>query len=180
MHPDATARWAPEIYDVFQTTILEKTGRGDNAVASTSFSLSGNQHSNLEDNATSSAPRLPTNATADQVRHRADPIRVQYMTDSDTIELTAIRKNAVAAASTALTTDLETGAGSCAASIHSNEGNEADAGRTVEQRRKSLIHFAALCWCLLVNGWNEATTGPMIPRVQERYDVGFLHLLFYS
>ncbi|KAI0760128.1 MFS general substrate transporter [Fomes fomentarius] len=138
------------------------------------FSLSGNQ--NLKDNATSaSAPRLPTNATADQIRHRADPIRVQSVKDSDTIELTAIRKNAVAAASTALVADVETGAGSRAASIHSNEGNEttADAGRTTEQRRKSLIHFAALCWCLLVNGWNDATTGPMIPRVQERYGVGF-------
>ncbi|KAL1946211.1 hypothetical protein VTO73DRAFT_15338 [Trametes versicolor] len=40
-------------------------------------------------------------------------------------------------------------------------------------KRKSLVHFAALCGCLFVNGWNDATTGPMLPRVQEKYGVGF-------
>lgn len=38
-------------------------------------------------------------------------------------------------------------------------------------KRKSLVHFAALCGCLFVNGWNDATTGPMLPRVQEKYGV---------
>lgn len=38
-------------------------------------------------------------------------------------------------------------------------------------RRKSLVHFVALCGCMFVNGWNDATTGPMLPRIQEKYDV---------
>lgn len=38
-------------------------------------------------------------------------------------------------------------------------------------RRKSLVHFLALCGCMFVNGWNDATTGPMLPRIQEKYNV---------
>ncbi|OJT07476.1 Bypass of stop codon protein 6 [Trametes pubescens] len=40
-------------------------------------------------------------------------------------------------------------------------------------RRKSLVHFVALCGSLFVNGWNDATTGPMLPRIQEKYNIGF-------
>lgn len=38
-------------------------------------------------------------------------------------------------------------------------------------RKKSLVHFLALCGCMFVNGWNDATTGPMLPRIQEKYNV---------
>ncbi|OSD01411.1 MFS general substrate transporter, partial [Trametes coccinea BRFM310] len=48
-----------------------------------------------------------------------------------------------------------------------------DASLQAVHRRKSLIHFSALCVCLFVNGWNDATTGPMLPRIQENYHIGF-------
>ncbi|KAI9063743.1 hypothetical protein FKP32DRAFT_667910 [Trametes sanguinea] len=48
-----------------------------------------------------------------------------------------------------------------------------DASVQAAQRRKGLIHFFALCVCLFVNGWNDGTTGPMLPRIQENYHVGF-------
>ncbi|KAI0764570.1 MFS general substrate transporter [Trametes elegans] len=47
-------------------------------------------------------------------------------------------------------------------------------------RRKSLMHFLALCFCTFSMGWNDGTTGPMLPRIQEHYHVNFavVSLLF--
>ncbi|EPQ52111.1 MFS general substrate transporter [Gloeophyllum trabeum ATCC 11539] len=39
--------------------------------------------------------------------------------------------------------------------------------------RNGWIHFAALCWCFFLQGWNDGTTGPLIPAIQEHYHVGF-------
>ncbi|KAH9886093.1 major facilitator superfamily domain-containing protein [Cubamyces lactineus] len=38
--------------------------------------------------------------------------------------------------------------------------------------RRSWMHFLALCWCVFCNGWNDGTTGPLLPRIQEHYHVG--------
>ncbi len=48
---------------------------------------------------------------------------------------------------------------------------------TKRQKRYSLIHFAALCWCFLLNGWNDGTTGPLLPSMQEYYHVRSCFLL---
>ena len=48
---------------------------------------------------------------------------------------------------------------------------EANGVSSVQYRRKSLLHFLPLCWCLGVNGWHDATTGPMLPRIQATYHV---------
>ncbi|KAI0367660.1 MFS general substrate transporter [Pilatotrama ljubarskyi] len=47
-------------------------------------------------------------------------------------------------------------------------------------RRKSLIHFLTLCFCVFCMGWNDGTTGPMLPRIQDHYHVNFavVSLLF--
>ncbi|KAI0739076.1 major facilitator superfamily domain-containing protein [Daedaleopsis nitida] len=73
-------------------------------------------------------------------------------------------------------------------SRQSNHGSEsgaagtetADPAREAEYRRKSLHHFVVLCVCLFLNGWHDGTTGPMLPRVQEIYHIGFavVSLLF--
>lgn len=44
-------------------------------------------------------------------------------------------------------------------------------------RRKTNIHFAAMCWSLFMAGWNDGTTGPLLPRIQEVYHVRFGALL---
>lgn len=49
--------------------------------------------------------------------------------------------------------------------------------RTSEMRRKANIHFAALCFCLFLNGWNDGTTGTLLPRIQEVYHVRILPML---
>ncbi|KAF8517398.1 MFS general substrate transporter [Hysterangium stoloniferum] len=42
------------------------------------------------------------------------------------------------------------------------------------------IQFAALCFCLFLAGWNDGTTGPLLPRIQKNYHVNFavVSLLF--
>ncbi|OSD01410.1 MFS general substrate transporter [Trametes coccinea BRFM310] len=40
-------------------------------------------------------------------------------------------------------------------------------------RRKSLTHFLTLCFCVFCMGWNDGTTGPMLPRIQSHYHLGF-------
>ena len=42
---------------------------------------------------------------------------------------------------------------------------------TKAMRRKAWIQFATLCWSIFVVGWNDGTTGPLVPRLQEVYHV---------
>ncbi|KAI0087348.1 MFS general substrate transporter [Irpex rosettiformis] len=44
----------------------------------------------------------------------------------------------------------------------------------------AFIQFAVLCWTLFLAGWNDGTTGPLLPRIQENYHVGYaiVSLLF--
>ncbi|KAJ7683015.1 major facilitator superfamily domain-containing protein [Mycena rosella] len=35
------------------------------------------------------------------------------------------------------------------------------------------IQLFALCWCLFMAGWNDGSAGPLIPRIQKVYNVGF-------
>ncbi|KAI0676395.1 MFS general substrate transporter [Trametes maxima] len=44
---------------------------------------------------------------------------------------------------------------------------------TPAMRRKARIQFATLCWSLFMAGWNDGTTGPLLPRIQSVYHVGF-------
>ncbi|KAI6106938.1 major facilitator superfamily domain-containing protein [Pisolithus croceorrhizus] len=48
------------------------------------------------------------------------------------------------------------------------------------QRRRAHIQFATLCWTLYLSGWNDSTTGPLLPRIQRVYNVNFatVSLLF--
>lgn len=45
---------------------------------------------------------------------------------------------------------------------------------TKEQIRADRIQFATLLWPLFLAGWNDATTGPLLPRIREVYNVGLL------
>lgn len=69
--------------------------------------------------------------------------------------------------------------------VHENRSNEAeiqDNERTPlvqsdkllskKQERKASIQFLALCWSLFVLGWTDGTVGPLLPRIQQVYDVG--------
>ncbi|KAJ8694718.1 hypothetical protein PTI98_007369 [Pleurotus ostreatus] len=42
-----------------------------------------------------------------------------------------------------------------------------------KQATTSWIQFATLCWCFFLTGWNDGTTGPLLPRIQEVYNLDF-------
>ncbi|KAH9846506.1 MFS general substrate transporter [Lenzites betulinus] len=44
---------------------------------------------------------------------------------------------------------------------------------TPASRRLARFQFATLCWTLFLAGWNDGTTGPLLPRMQAVYHVGF-------
>ncbi|CCL99205.1 uncharacterized protein FIBRA_01220 [Fibroporia radiculosa] len=44
------------------------------------------------------------------------------------------------------------------------------------------IQFAALCYFFFLEGWNDGSTGPLLPRIQRNYGIGFaiVSLLFVT
>ncbi|KAF9528584.1 major facilitator superfamily domain-containing protein [Crepidotus variabilis] len=42
-----------------------------------------------------------------------------------------------------------------------------------KQKIFAQVQFLTLCWTLFLAGWNDGTTGPLIPRIQEVYNIGF-------
>ncbi|KIK69642.1 hypothetical protein GYMLUDRAFT_186853 [Collybiopsis luxurians FD-317 M1] len=51
-------------------------------------------------------------------------------------------------------------------------------GRCNRPRRfqilREYIQLAALYWCLFLAGWNDGSTGPLLPRIQEVYHVSYI------
>ena len=41
------------------------------------------------------------------------------------------------------------------------------------QVTKARIQFITLCLSLFLAGWNDASTGPLLPRIRQVYQVGF-------
>lgn len=54
--------------------------------------------------------------------------------------------------------------------------------RTEKQKKTEKIQFAALCWCIFLAGWNDGSTGPLLPRIQDVYHVRshIQHLIFFG
>ena len=48
---------------------------------------------------------------------------------------------------------------------------QALAPRTRKQIVAGNIQYAALCFCFFISGWNDGSTGPLLPRIQEVYRV---------
>ncbi|KAI0052084.1 MFS general substrate transporter [Auriscalpium vulgare] len=44
---------------------------------------------------------------------------------------------------------------------------------TAKHRMWGKLHFAALCWCFFLEGWNDGSTGPLLPSIQHHYHLGF-------
>ncbi|KAI0754414.1 MFS general substrate transporter [Daedaleopsis nitida] len=40
-------------------------------------------------------------------------------------------------------------------------------------KRKAMFQFATLCLSIYVSGWNDGALGPLLPRLQAVYDVGY-------
>lgn len=52
-----------------------------------------------------------------------------------------------------------------------NGGKEQRDLRSNLQKKAEKIQFATLCWSIFLAGWNDGTTGPLLPRIQEVYHV---------
>ncbi|KAJ6627844.1 major facilitator superfamily domain-containing protein [Mycena sp. CBHHK59/15] len=46
--------------------------------------------------------------------------------------------------------------------------------RSRSQVVRARVHLSALCGAMFLAGWNDGTSGPLIPRIQKVYNVGFL------
>jgi hypothetical protein len=44
---------------------------------------------------------------------------------------------------------------------------------TKKEARMARAQFLALCWALIVIGWTDGSTGPLLPRIQTFYDVSW-------
>ena len=47
-------------------------------------------------------------------------------------------------------------------------------------RLRGYLQFLANCWTLFLAGWNDGTTGPLLPRIREVYDVCLRSIYFFS
>ncbi|KAL1705225.1 major facilitator superfamily domain-containing protein [Schizophyllum commune] len=45
--------------------------------------------------------------------------------------------------------------------------------RTKKQIAAERIQFFAACWALVLAGWNDGTTGPLLPRIQQVYNLNY-------
>ncbi|KAE9403957.1 MFS general substrate transporter [Gymnopus androsaceus JB14] len=55
-----------------------------------------------------------------------------------------------------------------------------EAGRS-QHRTREYIQLAALYWCLFLAGWNDGSTGPLLPRIQEVSDIlSFLFIFVFA
>lgn len=52
-----------------------------------------------------------------------------------------------------------------------------DGQKRVHARRRA-VHFAVLCWLFFLSGWNDGSTGPLLPKIQEHYGVRFFESIF--
>ena len=99
----------------------------------------------------------------------------------EAIELVNIREPDVSSISSKRVVDVESatvGPGdSGAPSIaHDTDGASSSApfvppAERKRQRRKAMLCFAALCWSFFGQGWNDGSTGPLLPNIQRHYDV---------
>lgn len=42
---------------------------------------------------------------------------------------------------------------------------------TAREKKAGLIQFFAICWCIYVVGWHDGSSGPLLPRIQQEYQV---------
>ncbi|SJL13468.1 uncharacterized protein ARMOST_16912 [Armillaria ostoyae] len=65
-------------------------------------------------------------------------------------------------------------------SIHHRAHAVESAKGSKSHRRQANLQFTAVCWCFFLGGWNDGTTGPLIPVIQESYHINFatVSLLF--
>ena len=57
------------------------------------------------------------------------------------------------------------------ADSEASEASHITASQARTHRWKSNLHFAALCYSYFLEGWNDGSLGPLLPRIQQYYNV---------
>jgi hypothetical protein len=45
------------------------------------------------------------------------------------------------------------------------------------QKTREKIQYVTLCWFVYLEGWNDGSNGPLLPRIQKVYGVHFLYFV---
>ena len=138
---------------------------------------------------------IPHKLTSDRVRRRSDLSRIPPTSEPDAIELPVISEHGLTASSSLPTPDISfredvifvpsknddveiapSFPNSLAPSIKFDDDTDStvpaiSASQKAVQRRKFLLTFLSLCFSVFLNGWNDGTTGPLLPRIQSYYNV---------
>ncbi|TBU31097.1 MFS general substrate transporter [Dichomitus squalens] len=96
--------------------------------------------------------------------------------DSPDIRMRAVLPEPQTAAQPALTAMMDTGANPSQQA--DSEGGESPVSAIhgnidTSTRLKANIMYGALLYSMLLSGWNDGTTGPLLPRIQAVYHIGF-------
>ncbi|OBZ67903.1 Bypass of stop codon protein 6 [Grifola frondosa] len=159
------------------------------------------------DTGTVSSLALPATLTSDRLRRRSELSRIRPLgslpsTEPESIELPVLSRIEENEASRARTTVVVLSGGdsfvkagememapsfpsSIATSVRYEEETSSTApvispAQKAIYRWKSRMHFAALCYSFFLEGWNDGSTGPLLPTIQRFYGIGFaiVSLLF--
>lgn len=153
----------------------------------------------LETEANASASSLDLStiapATFERIRRRSELSRISQV-GGEAIELPVLppideRNNAQSSGiapvpsqlSLSKTADIEVAPASYAASVNYTAENSAAPVPTPAQRaafrRNARLQFFALCYSFFLEGWNDGSTGPLLPRIERNYHVSppspFIH-----
>lgn len=59
------------------------------------------------------------------------------------------------------------------ATHHRAPAVESEGSLSKSYRREANLQLAAVCWSFFLGGWNDGTTGPLVPVIQESYHIDF-------
>ena len=103
---------------------------------------------------------------------------------AEAIELARIRKPEVSSLSSRRVTDVDSvavdpGDAGVPSAVHDTDGASSSApfvppAERKRQRRKAMLCFTALCWSFFGQGWNDGSTGPLLPTIQRHYGVSWV------
>ena len=108
--------------------------------------------------------RDPVGKQADSYHHgSSDTIRMRAMTPTPS---TAVQSDPNVTVTENAVPDQSASSEHGESSVSSVNGNAA-----TSMRRKAHVMYGALLYSMLLSGWNDGTTGPLLPRIQAVYHV---------
>ena len=146
-----------------------------------------------------SAYHLPSFLTAPSTRVRrrselafARPSKPLFEDRADTVELPALASHVLERSRTIpddvpeepeldkVDSELAASSGTTPApSLHYADDanlNQTSATQRARYRHFRRLHFFACCWCFFLEGWNDGSTGPLLPAIQNHYNVSSLQV----